>query len=122
LITDRAAERARYAGAEIGVIAMAALRATRETDVRHDGERLACIAGVPLPGERIGDKVFDGRRETVVFPGDLPADPRDAVAHSEGAFQIARFRPPRITDQNAAVWPHIRLDRALEFLIGDRLA
>jgi len=122
LITDRAAERARYAGAEIGVIAMAALRATRETDVRHDGERLACIAGVPLPGERIGDKVFDGRRETVVFPGDLPSDPRDAVAHSEGAFQIARFRPPRITDQNAAVWPHIRLDRALEFLIGDRLA
>lgn len=124
MMTRRAADRAAFAGAEIGVLALAALRATRETEARQDGERLACIAGVPLPGERIGSVVFDGRRETVIFPGDLPADPATALDLA-GSFQIARFRPPRIRDSAGGadtVWPHIRLDRALEFLLGDRLA
>jgi predicted YcjX-like family ATPase len=39
---------------------------------------------------------------------------------------VIRFRPPRITPAEgsgaASPWPHIRLDRALDFLVGDRLA
>ena len=39
---------------------------------------------------------------------------------------LVRFRPHRVAPDTptggAAPWPHIRLDRALEFLIGDRLA
>jgi len=119
-MTDAAAERARFAGAEIAVLALAALRSTREAEVRQGAERLACIAGVPLPGERIGDTLFDGRKETVVFPGDLPEDPRN-LADAAGSFEIARFRPTRIGPEGTSIWPHIRLDRALEFLIGDRL-
>ena len=38
-----------------------------------------------------------------------------------GALEIVRFAPPRVS-ADAPAWPHIRLDRALEFLIGDRLA
>jgi predicted YcjX-like family ATPase len=37
-----------------------------------------------------------------------------------------RFRPPRLAPDagsgEAAVLPHIRLDRAMDFLLGDRLA
>ena len=37
-----------------------------------------------------------------------------------------RFRPPRITLETPSgeepALPHIRLDRAIEFLLGDRLA
>ena len=40
-------------------------------------------------------------------------------------MRFIRFRPPALTQIDAegkpAVLPHIRLDRALEFLIGDRL-
>jgi predicted YcjX-like family ATPase len=136
-LTDKAMARARFAGAEVRTMALAAIRATREAEARPSGlfgrERLPCIVGVPLPGERLGGKVFDGRTEAAVFPGDLPADPAqlleraggDAVA---GAVHFPRFRPPRLhLDPDAArsqsgALPHIRLDRAMDFLLGDKLA
>jgi predicted YcjX-like family ATPase len=130
LVTDRALARATDAGAEVAVLALAALRATREAEARQDGERLPCIVGVPLPGERIGEDSFDGRREAAIFPGDLPVDPN--VALQPGSDTLAnpamfvRFRPPRVrpagADGETPPLPHIRLDRALQFLLGDRLA
>ncbi len=130
LIIEKAAERARFAGADIKVLALAALRATREAEVRRDKETLACIRGTPMAGERLGPQVFDGRTEVAVFPGDLPADPKaftDAAnAHGAGGgIRSIRFRPPVLASEGVQVapdpWPHIRLDRALDFLIGDRL-
>jgi predicted YcjX-like family ATPase len=40
-------------------------------------------------------------------------------------MRFVRFRPPRLersADGATLSLPHIRLDRALQFLIGDRLA
>ncbi|MEO1610767.1 MAG: YcjX family protein, partial [Pseudomonadota bacterium] len=37
----------------------------------------------------------------------------------DGDFNVMQFAPPRLTQGEGL--PHIRLDRALEFLIGDRL-
>ena len=127
LVTTRAIGRAKFAGCEVKVLALSALRATRETEVRQNGELLPCIAGVPLPGEVFEGRTFDGTKEAVFFPGDLPADPATALAQGRGsAMRIMKFRPPRIAASPNAVtapeWPHIRLDRALDFLIGDRLA
>ena len=42
-----------------------------------------------------------------------------------GSLRFVRFRPPRATldaDGLAKPLPHIRVDRALQFLLGDRLA
>ena len=84
-------------------MALAALRATREAEARQGWQRLPCIVGVPLPGERLGRKVFDGSKETAVFPGDLPADPTElALAAQPDAVHFLRFRPPRV-DLDAAV-------------------
>ena len=55
--------------------ALAALRSTREAEARQGRQRLPCIVGVPMPGERLGGKPYDGRTEAAVFPGDLPEDP-----------------------------------------------
>ena len=133
LMTQQAAERAKFAGATVGVIALAALRATREVEAQHNGERMACIRGVPMPGERVGDKGFDGSAEVALFPGDLPADPQQALSPTgqdlAGQVRFVRFRPPRLAPSGGTpqaqvwsqVWPHVRLDRALQFLIGDRL-
>ena len=83
-------------------------------------EELPCIVGVPEKGETIGDDIFDGQSEAAVFPGDLPDDPALALAGGlEGMLKFIRFRPPEL---QGASFPHIRLDRTLEFLIGDRLA
>ncbi len=120
LIVEDAMTRAEYSGAEIEVAALAAIRATREASVRQKGETLECIAGTPLRGEAIGSTFFDGETEAAIFPGDLPDDARQALDGSlEGNLKFVRFRPPL---QKDGAYPHIRLDRAMEFLLGDRFA
>ncbi len=74
-LAGRAMARAEFAGAEVKVLAMAAIRATREGEAKRNGEKLPCIVGYPLPGETIGGRTFDGNEEFAIFPGDLPADP-----------------------------------------------
>ena len=64
--------RADLTGAEVDVLAMAAVRATREGTVKQGRETLPVIIGTPLEGETIGDEIFDGQTETAIFPGDLP--------------------------------------------------
>ena len=124
-----AIERAGFAGAEVGVVALAAVRATREGEARTGGETLPCIIGKPMKGEKIGSRVFDGDEEYAIFPGDLPEKPDDLDAFggresSDNSIEIVRFRPPDMvkgTVDKPATLPHIRLDRALNFLLGDRL-
>jgi predicted YcjX-like family ATPase len=127
-LTGRAMARAEYAGAEVKVLAMAAVRATREAQAKRGGETLPCIIGYPLPGETIGRRTFDGHEEFAIFPGDLPKDPDLALKgwHTEhGEMRFVRFRPPNtvtLSTGGAAPFPNIRLDRAIETLIRDRLA
>jgi predicted YcjX-like family ATPase len=128
-LADRAIARANFTGAEVDVVAMAAVRATREGTVRQGRETLPVIIGTPIAGERIGDETFDGNTETAIFPGDLPAKPGDAFKPrpdvEKSDLRFVRFRPPKLEKTAEGVTlslPHIRLDRALQFLIGDRLA
>jgi predicted YcjX-like family ATPase len=129
-IADEATKRADISGASIEVLAMAAVRATREGTVKQGRETLPVIIGTPIKGETIGDETFDGKTETAVFPGDLPADidslfrPSE-VEKTEQLIRFIRFRPPKIEVNEDGVklsLPHIRLDRAIQYLIGDRLA
>jgi predicted YcjX-like family ATPase len=127
-IVDRAIGRIGRSGAGIEVIAMASVRSTREETVNRDGEKLPVIVGTPIESERIGEETFDGKRKTAIFPGDLPDNP-DIFFQPAGAnlpsINIVRFRPPELEDTGGGIklsLPHIRLDRALQFLIGDRLA
>ena len=130
-LVGRAIARAENVGANVDVVALAAVRATREAAVQQGRESLNAIVGTPLPGEEIGGEVFDGTNEIAVFPGELPADPRAvfrgetlAVPPGEADYRFVRFRPPVAelgSDGLPLPLPHIRLDRALEFLIGDKL-
>ncbi len=146
-LVARGIERARFKGADVEVLAMAAVRATREALVKHGGEELPAILGTPLPGERIGRECYDGKTEIAMFPGDLPDDPDAVFAppnatsntpnstsvpavkarrnNREEELKFLRFRPPSLDTTAEGLTlslPHIRLDRALEFLLGDRLA
>lgn len=131
-LTDRAVARANFSGAAVDVVAMAAVRSTREGSVKQDRETLPVIIGTPLKGETINGETFDGKTETAIFPGDLP-EKVDAVFdrsgsspdNAEPAIRFVRFRPPKLERTAEGVTlslPHIRLDRALQFLIGDHLA
>jgi hypothetical protein len=128
-LTARGIARAENLGATIDVVALAAVRATGEANVLSGGAALPAIIGIPMKGERIGNEVFDGETEAAIFPGQLPSDPDEVFT---GDFAIAdprdyrfvRFRPPiaaRDALDTPLPLPHIRLDRALQFLLGDRL-
>jgi predicted YcjX-like family ATPase len=124
-LTERAAARAELSGAEVEALAMAAVRATREGTVKEGRDTLPVIIGTPLKGEAIGKEIFDGETETAIFPGDLPENPNAVLEGRENPVRFVRFRPPRLERTAEGVTlslPHIRLDRALQFLIGDQLA
>lgn len=127
LLVDRALRRTRSAGARVETLALASVRATREGSVRSGRDTLPAIIGTPEAGEDIGGEVFDGRSEAAIFPGELPDDPHAVFngAVEPGSLRFPRFRPPRREPDAAGrlpPLPHIRLDRALEFLLGDKLA
>jgi uncharacterized protein len=131
----KAADRAEYAGADIDVVALAAVRATREAQVQRGRDKLPSILGTPINGETANGESFDGETEVATFPGDLPAD-AEALFGSDSTFRgltsatpekadfrFLRFRPPQLDGDGteAPALPHIRLDRALQFLLGDKL-
>jgi predicted YcjX-like family ATPase len=131
-MTTRAIERAGSAGAAIDVIALAAVRATREALVRRDKGELPSVIGTAAAGESAAGRTFDGGTAVALFPGDLPEDVSvlfDTDAESLRGLtdlddlRFVRFRPPavEIGADGVPALPHIRLDRAMQFLFGDRM-
>ncbi|KRB60213.1 amino acid regulated cytosolic protein [Rhizobium sp. Root708] len=131
-LVDRAIQRIGMAGAGIDVMALASVRATREATVQRDGQDLPVIVGTPIAGETIAGERFDGEKKTAIFPGDLPENPETLFAEIEAGgpvvlpdVNVVRFRPPQLEETSGGIKlsvPHIRLDRAMQFLFGDRLA
>lgn len=116
-----AAKRARFAGAETKSVALASVRATREG--MAGGHEV--IVGTPAAGEQLAGVRYDGKTEVALFPGDLPSSPDRVMDEARPiALNFLKFLPParleRLAD-GGLVLPHIRLDRALDYLIGDKL-
>jgi predicted YcjX-like family ATPase len=140
-MVERAVTRAKFTGTSINVVALAAIRATREARVERGREHLPSIVGTPAQGEIANGESFDGTTEVATFPGDLPTRIDDlfptndalqqmhrfqGLSHGDADhadYRFLRFRPPQLDNIGAGdpPLPHIRLDRALQFLIGDRL-
>ncbi|EBA07131.1 YcjX family protein [Sagittula stellata] len=118
-LTRDARDRARFAGAETQALSLAALRATTEEIIAHEGRDLPCVRGTLL----------DTGKRAAFYPGELPEDPAHLLAPArEGAsewlgqdYSIMSFAPAPLTLKPGEGPPHIRLDRAAQFLIGDRL-
>src|SRR5450432_222279 len=82
---DRTATRAGVAGAAVDVVALAAVRATREAQVQRGRDKLPSILGTPVKGEIANGETFDGETEVATFPGDLPVDLDEFFG--DGAFR-----------------------------------
>lgn len=112
-------DRADFAGARTEAIALAALRATVEEQHTRDGAQLDCVRG----------RLLDTGRQAAFYPGELPADPMELIGPARnnaaewlGAdYQFMRFAPAVISRAPGDGLPHIRLDAAAEFLLGDIL-
>jgi uncharacterized protein len=112
-------DRADFAGAKTDAMALAALRATVEEQHSRNGQTLDCVRG----------RLLDSGRQAAFFAGDLPEDPMQLIGPArEGAarwldadYEIMRFAPAALTRKPGDGLPHIRLDAAAEFLLGDIL-
>lgn len=118
LLSD-ARRAADFKGAETLGLSIAAIRATIEETVSHDGAQLDCVRGI----------LRETGTDAAMFAGELPSDPAHLLAPArkgqqkwlEADFDLMQFNPPHLTLAPGDGPPHIRLDRAAEFLIGDRL-
>ncbi len=114
-----ARDRADYAGAGTAAMSIASLRATTEETLEHQGRQLDCVRGTLL----------DSGKSAAFYPGELPKDPARLLAPArEGAekwldadYQVMRFAPAVLSLAPGQGPPHIRLDKAAEFLFGDKL-
>lgn len=124
-LVANANKRARFAGAQARTIALAGIRATKEGTIDEAGDTLPTIIGTPIKGEMLDGTVYDGQTEIALFPGDLPERPDSLFEDGTPvSLNFLRFAPPQQLDRNAdgeVVLPHIRFDRALDYLIGDWL-
>lgn len=115
-----ARDRADFAGAKTQAMALAALRATVEETRSHDGKALDLVRGTLL----------DTGKQAAFHPGELPEDPGHLLAPArkgetawlDADYSVMRFAPAELTLKPGEGPPHIRLDRAAEFLLGDKLA
>jgi len=114
-----AKDRADFSGAVTAAMSIAALRATVEETLEHGGKTLDCVRG----------RLLDSGKQAAFYPGELPDDPdqllipaRDGAEKWLGEdYQIMSFAPSKLDLKAGQGPPHIRLDKAAEFLIGDYL-
>ncbi|MEL6799559.1 MAG: YcjX family protein [Pseudomonadota bacterium] len=118
LMTE-AKSRAEFAGADTQALALAALRATTEETIDHKGAPLDVVRGI----------LRDTGKSAAFYPGALPQDPahlltparQGAEAWLDADYAIMNFAPQPLDLRPGDGPPHIRLDKAAEFLIGDKL-
>ena len=118
-LTREARDRANFAGAKTSAMSLASLRATTEQTLDHNWQSLDCVRG----------RLLDTGKEAAFYPGELPEDASHLLGPArQGAaewlgqdYQIMRFAPAPLTLTPGNGPPHIRLDKAAQFLIGDKL-
>jgi len=110
-----AVDKAAYTGADTRAMAIASLRTTTQ----ETREGLGMVLG----------RVEGSDRPVAVYPGTLPAAPGDLLAAAReglatwpgGAFEAPAFLPRPLSLSPGEGLPHIRLDLAADYLLGDRL-
>jgi predicted YcjX-like family ATPase len=118
LLAD-AKSRADFSGAVTQAMSIAALRATTEDTITHEGRTLDVVRG----------RIEGSEKRAAFYPGELPEDPSQLLSPArQGAetwlgadYSVMNFAPHPLALKPGEGPPHIRLDRAAQFLIGDRL-
>ncbi|MEY3220420.1 MAG: hypothetical protein RIT27_1777 [Pseudomonadota bacterium] len=112
LMLMQANNNARFEGVETETLALSALQCTTPVSTLFQGKPLSCIKGIPNNSEK----------PLAIFPGEIPTDIPPPEEWTTERFHFVDFRPPPLPDIHSRSLPHLRMDRALEFLLGDKFA
>jgi predicted YcjX-like family ATPase len=97
--------------ARMEVTALASVISTAEDTEEIDGRRVPVVVGRP-----VGVK-----KQSKFFVGTVPIRPPRADQWDTPFLDVPVFEPPAVDPSPVEGIPHINLDSALEFLLGDRL-
>ncbi|MBF0177843.1 MAG: YcjX family protein [Magnetococcales bacterium] len=100
-----------FHGVQVKAMTLASVRCTQTVVQEHDGRRLSFVQGIPK-----------GRSEEILlFPGEIPETIPDPADWDAERFRFLEFEPRGTGNSRDGTLPHIRVDQALEFLLGDKL-
>ncbi len=102
-------QNAAFEGIDRECMGIASVQATQSGLIDVQGEQIPALRG---------NRLSDGAPLTV-YPGEVPARLPGSAFWEKQGFQFEQFRPQTMDVDRPL--PHIRLDAALEFLIGDKL-
>jgi predicted YcjX-like family ATPase len=102
---------ARGRNADLDVTTIASVASTIEGSQEIDGKRVQVVIGREVGAEK----------RAKFFAGQIPIRPPRPSDWGSPFLNIPRFEPPAIDPAPVDGIPHINLDLALDFLIGDKL-
>lgn len=102
-------QNAAFEGIEMECISLASIKATEVGTVEHQGEKLSALRG----------KLENSGESILMYPGDVPARLPSDEFWANNQFSFHQFQPfPMVLDRPL---PHIRMDKALQYLLADKL-
>jgi uncharacterized protein len=101
----------RSSNAQLDVTALASVISTTEENQEIDGQRVQVVVGRPVGSSK----------QSKFFVGNVPIRPPRPDAWGSPFLNVPLFEPPAIDPSPVEGIPHINLDLALDFLLGDRL-
>ena len=108
-VTQAAWQNAAFEGVKIECLALSAIQATRPGLIEYQQQQVPA-----LRGRRLTDY-----QPVSLYPGEVPAQlPTPSFWEKQG-FQFENFTPLEMHADKPL--PHLRMDNALDFLLGDKL-
>lgn len=108
-MVSQANNNAKFEGVQTETISLAAVKSTSVATAEFQGQKISCLRG---------KRRSDGE-EVVLFPGESPTDIPHAKDWQEERFKYIEFMPPQCGNGPNGI-AHIRMDHALEYLLGDK--
>ncbi|AKE51583.1 YcjX family GTP-binding protein [Kangiella geojedonensis] len=97
-----------YEGVEVETMAISAVATSEPVATEHEGVKLLCVKGIE---EKTGESVIH-------YPGRVPDKGLSRQEWKELKLDFTPFAIPELSKDEAL--PHIRMDKVIEFLIGDK--
>ncbi|MEX0446684.1 YcjX family protein [Xenorhabdus sp. SGI246] len=108
-LVQEAWQNAAFEGISMDCVGLASVQATESGIVVHEGEKIPAIKGNRLSDDKL----------LTFFPGEVPQRLPDNDFWQKQGFNFESFRPRQVNIDESL--PHIRMDSAMEFLLGDKL-
>ena len=108
-MVSQANNNAKFEGVQTETISLAAVKSTEVATAEFQGQKISCLKG---------KRRHDGE-EVVLFPGQSPTEIPRAQDWQEERFKYIEFMPPQCSNGPSGI-THIRIDHALEYLLGDK--